>query len=77
MNAVAFPLMARPKSEERKPVNPSEPVRYVGKMTRAERALLKYFCERIGRDMEIVGVEWIMERLRTEMGKKGWRIEDK
>jgi hypothetical protein len=82
MSAVASPPMAKAKKPERpsdevveKQPDPEDEVRYVGKMTRKQRARFRYFCDKLGADMEKLGVEWIMERLETEMSKRGWRAD--
>jgi hypothetical protein len=67
--------MAKAKKPTPEPETPAEFVRYVGKMTREQRARFRYFCDKLGQDMEDVGVEWIMERLETEMSKRGWRAD--
>jgi hypothetical protein len=57
-----------PKKPDTKP-SPDDVVRYTGLMTRADRARLRYFCERTGQEMEAVGPRWIMERLVQEERK--------
>jgi hypothetical protein len=64
---VQSPVMAKPKTE-RDP-RPDDVVRFTALMTREERARLKFFCERSGKDMERIGAQWILERLAQEERK--------
>lgn len=57
-----------PRKPEREP-RPDDEVRYTGLMSRADRARFKYFCDRLGKDMERVGPQWILERLAQEERK--------
>lgn len=59
------------RGEKVKPVSPDDEVRYTGLMRREDRARLKFFCERIGADMERLGVQWILDRLAAEEKKLG------
>lgn len=51
------------------PSNPSDEVRCVVNMSREQRQRFKAFCARVGRDIEDVGKDWIMERLLQEERK--------
>lgn len=77
MTPVALPDMAKKKQTTGTgaEADPNEEVRFVGKMKRSDRARFRYFCDKLGRDMEDVGVEWILERLNAEMTKRGWRAD--
>jgi hypothetical protein len=62
---VQSPVMAKQHKPERDP-RPDDEVRYTALMTREDRARLRFFCERSGKDMERIGAQWILERLAQE-----------
>jgi hypothetical protein len=65
--------MARPKKKDEKPKLPTDPVRFVAEMTRAERAELSRYCDHFGLRMEELGKQWLLERLAIEKKKLGWQ----
>ena len=55
----------------KKPTNPqpTDEVRLVAVLTREQRARFRYFCDRIGSDVERLSAQWILDRLESEEKK--------
>jgi hypothetical protein len=62
---------AKATEQGKHPVTPDDEVRFTAVMRREDRARLKFFCERIGAEMEKVGAQWILDRLAAEEKKLG------
>lgn len=72
MVAVQSPPMARPKKADESPKKPDDKVRFIAKMSRADRARVSRYCDHFGVEQEETGAKWILERLAAEEKKLGW-----
>lgn len=61
--------MAKTKPAVHDTPRPDDDVRFVCHLKRNDRARLKYFCARIGVQMDDIAAQWLLERLDAEERK--------